>query len=148
MSVNRETAIAITIGFTLGFLAASSIFFLPQLRKRPSISDVPDVMRAGKSNPSPVEQLIRLAEPEEQFGTTQGEIAVSGQTKALARIIVSSELGDTAIEAKSDGSFKTTINLPEGASEIWLTVIADDLAPETIKRSVYFIPDTANQNDE
>lgn len=144
MKVNPETVVAILSGFAAGFLFAAGIFFLPKLQKKPLTTDLPAILKDGKSKPSVAEALLTIKEPENNFSTTRGEITVSGKTKPLAILVVSSHLTDTIVEADDSGNFQTSLDIPEGPSTISISAYLSDGRDDNVNRTIYALVEKEN----
>lgn len=141
MNLGRETILAGVVGFAVGLLAAWAVWSIPQIAPKRE-KEIQPVTVQEETTPKPAETLtLALTQPEDETISTNDEVQVSGKTAAGATVIVSGPLAEEVIEARSDGTFSTTVSLEEGANEIVVTAYppAGELGEEkTETRTVNF----------
>ena len=131
MSLKREMAIAIIVGLLLGGTAAVMLTRFSS----PADKQEEDVI-AGSSetqeSPTPTPLLndsvtLDVLFPEHQSYLTQQAISVSGKTIGRALVIITTPIDEIAVHAGEDGTYSGQVELAEGANEIYVAVLHNDL---------------------
>ncbi len=135
MNFGRETILAGIAGFALGLGAAWAVWNLPELLPQKNTSTTVE----QSPTPSLAEGFsLSINQPEDGSLSDTGEVTVSGKTQAGATVVVNGPSADDVLEASSDGSFKTTVALDEGANEIDITAYASDGTEKSETRTVNY----------
>lgn len=138
--MNRETLIAIFLGFTGGILVAFLLITvpkkLPQAQNNTTPTPAPEV--AGTEN----QTSITLSLPEEG-GIIQGEeTEVEGITSPNSKVVISGPTEDIVVEADDSGSFSGTVNVYEGYNQINITVFTKEGQMITQSRNIFATVET------
>lgn len=122
--MNRETIIAIFLGFAGGILIALLLITLP---KR--------LTTAKKENPTPTpsqqsqedkKPIISIVSPENESLVEGEEVEVKGTTVANSLVVVSGPSEDSIVTSDTEGKFSTKLNIYEGQNLITVTVYLED----------------------
>ncbi len=127
--MNKDTILAIIVGFGLGLLVAFSFVSLPSFLKKgfqlqfqlPHLS----FLSFQKGTPSssipstapPTSKLV-ITGPESGSISASNKITLTGNTKPGNTIIVNTNLEDKVLPASPNGSFQIDLKLSEGINDI------------------------------
>lgn len=138
--MNRETLIAIFLGFAGGILIA---FLLITLPKR--------LPQAKKENltPAPAKQtqedkkiIISIESPENESLVEGEEVEVKGTTKEKSLIVISGPNEDKVVTSGDDGKFSTKLVVYEGQNLITFTLYLEDGTLATHELTVFASKET------
>lgn len=98
----------------------------------------PKVFENGPVTALPKTLQLDLDQPDDNSLTFQSSIVVSGQTAPKLNVLISTDINDTIIQSKPDGSFSTVLDLDEGVNQITVVVFDPTGDSKSIKRTVYY----------
>jgi hypothetical protein len=94
--------------------------------------------QTGPVTTQPKTLRIDLNEPEDDMLTYSSQILISGKTKPLTEILISSDFTDAVIESKADGSFSHVFDLEEGVNRITAAVFDEVGEVRMVEKQVYY----------
>ncbi len=128
--MNRETLIAIFLGFAGGILIAVLLLTLP--KKMPNLSFLPKQNQptptsVTTSPPAEDQPSLIIEEPKDGSIVSDQKIEIKGKTKPESLVVVSGPAADQVLTTNAEGNFQTQIELAAGANLITTTVyLAND----------------------
>lgn len=139
--MNRETLIAIFLGFTGGILVAFLLITVPKRLPQAQNSNVsptasPDV------DGSQDQSTIKLDKPEESSVIEGEETDIEGITVPNSKVVISGPSEDVLIDSTDSGSFKSKITVYEGYNQINITVYTKEGQTLTLVRNIYATKET------
>lgn len=113
--MNRETIIAIILGFTGGILVAFLLITVPgKFNFNKKI--VPQV--TPQKQPPKEEEMLKIESPENETFVEGKTIAITGTVVSQASVIINSPAEDQVIQTDKEGKFTTTIGIIEGENSL------------------------------
>lgn len=122
--MNRETIIAIFLGFAGGILIAFLLITLPKrlpVSKKENLTPAPQLQNQQDDKP-----IISIESPENESLVEGEEVEVKGTTKANSLVVVSGPSEDSVLTPDTNGKFSTRLVLYEGQNLINITVYLED----------------------
>ncbi len=136
--MKRDVVTAIVIGFILGGLGALTATNLPNIFRTTNPS------KPISASPVPTPQIavdkitLTIDQPQDQSISETKTTDLVGRTKAGALILMESDQEAKTIEATTDGTFRTKINLAEGANEIYISAYDDKGEVNTKQLTIFY----------
>lgn len=126
--MNRETLIAVFLGFAGGILIALLLITLPKkinfdLNQRSSSSPTPTSQQAKQEESKPV---ISIESPQNESLIEGKETTIKGKTKENSLMVISGPSEDQVIQSDKNGNFSAPVKVYEGENFINLTVYLPD----------------------
>lgn len=121
--MNRETIIAIFLGFAGGILVAFLLITIP--KRLTSIKKV-------TPTPTPYQEIEQEEKPqltldlEKDVFVEEDEVEVSGTTSANSLVVVNGPIEDKVVKSDSQGKFSSKLSLSEGENLINVTVYLEN----------------------
>lgn len=154
--MNKETAVAILVGFGVGLTAALLILFLPgklqqlnltlpfggetqeETHLRPDNADGKG--GTGKENGAAADVELSIDSPEENalIESETAETTISGKAPAGSRVVLLSLSDKKATKADGSGNFKSEVKLTEGENKIQVAAYKDQQEPQVKILTVYY----------
>lgn len=117
--MRKEVLWAIIAGIILGLIVAFGVYRVNSSIKNKNRETIQQTPTPKPSTPG--EFKVVLDKPENNDVITDDFVAVSGLTKALSLIVITTEESDYITQSKEDGSFNQEINLIPGINQIKVT---------------------------
>jgi len=86
----------------------------------------------------PLSLFLEISSPEDDILVSDGNLIISGKTGPDSTIIISSALGDTGLQAGSDGQFSKVFPLSPGPNIIEISTFDLEGNSKSVTKSVYF----------
>lgn len=136
-NMNRETLIAILLGFTGGILVAFLLVAIPKRLpqfKKESTSPTP-----AQEQPQPKEEkaLLDITSPEEGIVVEGEEIEISGSTKANTQVVVNGPSEDVVVASDESGSFSAKLGVFAGENLFTITAYPENENPLNKSLSIF-----------
>lgn len=132
-AVRKEVVFAIFAGTFLGLVIAFGLW------RANSVFSPRSPKTQGSPSPTPKpEFLLTLAKPQEKDVVTQSSVAISGVTKANAKVAVATEEEDYLTRADANGSFEEEVELTGGVNQLIVTAFDDTGASATQKITLVY----------
>lgn len=136
--MNRETIIAILLGFTGGILVAFLLVTvpkkLPQLKKE---DNSPTPTQNQPENSQLTDNKLEITTPENGIVVEGEEIEISGTSKANTHIVVSGPSEDIVVTSDENGKFSAKLSIYEGENLFTVTSYPENDKPVTTSVSVF-----------
>lgn len=119
---------------TIGLIFLAGLYYILSIQyQKPN-----DLFLNGPVTTPPKSLRLSLDQPDNDSLIFQSSIIVSGKTAPLANVLISTDINDTVIKSKPDGSFTTVLNLNEGVNRITAVVFDSTGDSRVAERTVYF----------
>jgi len=139
--MNKETLIAIFLGFTGGILVAFLLITVPKKLSQgqnDNTTPTPTPQVAETENAS----TITLNTPDEGSIIQGKETNIEGVTVPNAKVVISGPTEDLVLESDDSGSFSSTVSVYEGYNHINVTVFTINSQTLTMSRNVFATVET------
>ncbi len=134
MSLKKEMVSAIILGLLLGVATALIAAKIPQkiLGQKMEANPMPTAEAEPTINPVSENDKIGLEIllPQDQELVMNPEINISGRAKGKQTILVITSSFEDVVVASDDGTFTSKVKLEEGANEIKVFALSDDVVEE------------------
>lgn len=133
--MNRETLIAIFLGFAGGILVAFLLIAVPK--------KIPKINKTAISPTPKQEQITQeptqfaINSPEDGLITTESEVTVSGTAPNGTQIVINGPSDDKVLTVDKEGKFESKISVYEGENIINITAYSENSSPLSEIRKVY-----------
>lgn len=122
--MNRETLIAVFLGFAGGILIALLLITLPKkinfdFKQKSNSSPTPTNQQAKQEESKPV---ILIESPQNESLIEGKETTIKGKTKENSLVVISGPSEDQVVQSDENGNFSAPVKVYEGENLINLTV--------------------------
>ncbi len=136
--MNRETLIAIFLGFTGGILVAFLLVTVPKKLPKFSKETPSPSPKQEQSNEQPeIKVALELTNPENGIVVAGTEIEVSGTTKANTQVVLSGPGEDAVITSDRDGKFSGNLSIYEGENLLSATAYPENEDTVSESRTIF-----------
>lgn len=142
--MRKDIIIAVGIGFVLGSAVAIFLINLPNIFKQESKLQLQNMV----ASPTPSESTktaestpLVVDQPSDNQIFSEKNITVSGKYPAGNTIIIETDDDVKLVKVSPNGEFSEKINIPEGASNIYLTAYNNDQELKTQILTVFYTPE-------
>ncbi len=115
----------------LGFIAG--LYFLVN-----PIAGQTNWLSNGPVTTDPISFNLEIATPDDNILSFDKSTIISGQTSALATVIISGIDQDSEVTADKNGDFSRVVNLDEGPNSFKITAYDDQGNFKTVIRNIYY----------
>lgn len=131
---HRHFIIAHILILTIGLLFLFGLYYILNIQYKVSTSPFSN----GPVTSKPKSFTLDLAQPADEVLLFKASVYLSGKTSPRLSVLISTDTQDLVLEAKSDGSFSTTLNLDEGINNIKVVVFDSTGDTRETERTVYY----------
>lgn len=122
--MNRETLIAIFLGFAGGILVALLLIIVPRKVAKTNDNTSPTPTPSQEINQQ--DSKLSISNPENQALIENSKIVVSGSTIANSKLVILGANTDTVITADDNGNYSVEVEIYEGENLITVTAYLED----------------------
>lgn len=136
--MNRETLIAILLGFTGGILVAFLLVTLPKRLpqlKKDSTSPTPTQSQVSPDNQD--DKKIEVTNPENGIVVEGEEIEITGITLSNTFVVVNGPNEDVVVTSDNEGKFSAKLGVLDGENLFTVTAYPENENPLTTNVSVF-----------